>query len=234
VQAELDTADIITAELVKTTENAYRDVQIAFANEVAKICEINGADVWKVRALVNKSPGRNMHQPGAGVGGHCIPKDPWLLAYSARDHVPLHLIPAARAVNESMPIHVAELTLHALKNAAVQASEAKIAVLGYAYLENSDDTRHSPTVALMAHLQNMVAEIRIHDPWVEPYRADVWNIVAGCDAVVLMVKHDAYRDFDLVRLQATLRTPILVDGRGFFDPQTVASAGLTYLGVGRG
>jgi UDP-N-acetyl-D-mannosaminuronic acid dehydrogenase len=74
VQGDLDTAEIITAELVKTTENAYRDVQIAFANEVALICEANGADVWKVRELVNKSPSRNMHLPGAGVGGHCIPQ----------------------------------------------------------------------------------------------------------------------------------------------------------------
>ncbi len=234
VQAELDTADIITAELVKTTENAYRDVQIAFANEVAKICEINGADVWKVRALVNKSPGRNMHQPGAGVGGHCIPKDPWLLAYSARDRIPLHLIPAARAVNESMPGHVAEMTLRALGGADVAVSQAKIAVLGYAYLENSDDTRHSPTVALMAHLQNKVAELRIHDPWVEPYRTDLWETISGCDAVVLMVKHDAYRDLDFARLKTLLRTPILVDGRGFFAPQDVASAELRYFGVGRG
>ncbi|MCW1968879.1 MAG: nucleotide sugar dehydrogenase, partial [Anaerolineae bacterium] len=78
--ADLDATDILTAELVKTTENAYRDVQIAFANEVALICEAVGGDVWKVRQLVNKSPGRNMLLAGAGVGGHCIPKDPWLLA----------------------------------------------------------------------------------------------------------------------------------------------------------
>ena len=81
VKADLDPTDCITAELVKTTENAYRDVQIAFANEVASICEAVGGDVWKVRELVNKSPFRNMHLPGSGVGGHCITKDPWLLVY---------------------------------------------------------------------------------------------------------------------------------------------------------
>jgi UDP-N-acetyl-D-mannosaminuronic acid dehydrogenase len=76
VQADLDPTDLLTAELVKTTENAYRDVNIAFANEVALICAHVGGDVWKVRDLVNKSPGRQMLMPGAGVGGHCIPKDP--------------------------------------------------------------------------------------------------------------------------------------------------------------
>ena len=110
VQADLDPADCVTAELVKTAENAYRDVQIAFANEVALICEAVGGDVWKVRELVNKSPMRQMHLPGAGVGGHCIPKDPWLLAYGARNkNVPLRLIPAARAINNSMPLHIIDL-----------------------------------------------------------------------------------------------------------------------------
>ena len=84
VEAEVDEADWITAELVKTVENTYRDVQIAFANEVALICEALGADVWRVRDLVRKSPGREMLLPGAGVGGHCIPKDPWLLASAVR------------------------------------------------------------------------------------------------------------------------------------------------------
>ena len=79
VQGKLDPTDMLTAEIVKTAENAYRDVQIAFANELALVCEALGADVYKVRDLLNKSPGRNMLLPGAGVGGHCFPKDPWLL-----------------------------------------------------------------------------------------------------------------------------------------------------------
>ena len=85
VHAGLDPVDCVTAEIVKTAENAYRDVQIAFANEVALICEDMGANVWQVRELVNKSPYRAMHLPGAGVGGHCIPKDPWLLIANASD-----------------------------------------------------------------------------------------------------------------------------------------------------
>jgi UDP-N-acetyl-D-mannosaminuronic acid dehydrogenase len=83
VEADVEIVDCVTAELVKTAENTYRDVNIAFANELALICEAAGGDVWKVRELVNKVPGRNVLLPGAGVGGHCLPKDPWLLVYGA-------------------------------------------------------------------------------------------------------------------------------------------------------
>lgn len=234
VEADLDTADIITAELVKTTENAYRDVQIAFANEVAKICEVNGADAWRVRELVNKSPSRQMHLPGAGVGGHCIPKDSWLLAYSSGDQLPFHLIPAARTINDSMPKHVANMVVQALTKAGQVVTQARVGVLGYAYLENSDDTRHSPTASMVAHLHTSVSEIYIHDPWVRQYQGDVYERVNRCHALVLMVKHDEYRFLDLSRLKATMRTPILIDGRGFFNPGQLITAGFSYWGVGRG
>jgi len=234
VDADLDPTDILTAELVKTTENAYRDVQIAFANEVAMICEANGADVWKVRELVNKSPHRHMHLPGAGVGGHCIPKDPWLLAHSANNSVPLRLIPAARAINDGMPFHVANMVVEALEEAGQVVTQARVGVLGYAYLENSDDTRHSPSAALVARLHQLVGDVFIHDPWVAQYRGDLWERLQRCDAAVLMVKHDAYRGLDLRRLKKVLRTPILIDGRGFFNPEAVRAAGLMYRGIGRG
>ncbi len=234
VDAELDATEIITAELVKTAENAYRDVQIAFANEVAKICEANNADVWKVRQLVNKSPSRNMHLPGAGVGGHCIPKDPWLLAYSARNQVDLRLIPAARAVNESMPEHIADMTAAALTKAGLVVSQARVGVLGYAYLENSDDTRHSPTASMVAYLHASVSEITIHDPWVRQYQGDIYQAAENKHALILMVKHDAYRNLDFKRLKEIMRVPLLIDGRGFFDPAKVQAAGFIYWGVGRG
>jgi UDP-N-acetyl-D-mannosaminuronic acid dehydrogenase len=235
VEADLDTADPLTAELVKTTENAYRDVQIAFANEVALICEVVGADVWRVRELVNKSPYRQMHLPGAGVGGHCIPKDPWLLAYSARNaHGMVYLIPQARAINDYMPLHVAILVLEALSNHDVDQLAARVAILGYAYLENSDDTRNSPSEMLYIHLFRSNVEVVVHDPWVSDYQTDLMETVKGCDAAVLMVAHDAYRDLDLAALRSVLRTPILIDGRHFFDAAEVQKAGLYYRCVGQG
>ena len=235
VQADLDPADCITAELVKTTENAYRDVQIAFANEVALICEAVGADVWKVRELVNKSPYRNMHLPGAGVGGHCIPKDPWLLAYGVKDkNVPLSIIPAARAVNDSMPVHMIELLKDALAKAGRELKGARVAVLGYAYLEDSDDTRNSPSEVLVCRLRELGAEVIIHDPWVEEYRGDVMECVKGCDAVVVMVAHSIYRTMDLGLLKSALRMPVLIDGRHVFEAKQAQAAGLTYRGIGLG
>jgi UDP-N-acetyl-D-mannosaminuronic acid dehydrogenase len=234
VQADLDTADIVTAELVKTTENAYRDVQIAFANEVALICEANGANVWRVRELVNKSPQRQMHLPGAGVGGHCIPKDPWLLAYAADGKVPLQLIPAARAVNDGMPAHVADIVAQVLEESGRRLDESRIGVLGYAYLENSDDTRNSPSAALVARLDELGATVVIHDPWVAEYQGTLLERIAGCDAIVVMVGHNEYRSLDLDALKSVLRQPILVDGRGIFEPARMQSAGFIYRAVGRG
>jgi len=228
-----ETADCITAELVKTTENAYRDVQIAFANEVALMCEAVGGDIWKVRELVNKSPGRSMHLPGAGVGGHCIPKDPWLLAYGVHDQdVPLRLIPAARAVNDTMPLHMVDLLGSALNAAGRELSESRILVMGYAYLEDSDDTRNSPSEILVRGLQGQGAEVVIHDPYVPEYQGDLLKMAQGCDAAVVMVKHEEYRKLDLHSLKACLSKPILVDGRGTYTSSQAASMGFTYLNLG--
>ena len=234
VEADLDLADCVTAELVKTGENAYRDVQIAFANELALICAGGGADVWRVRELVNKSPGRNVLYPGAGVGGHCIPKDPWLLAYGASEMVQARLIPAARAVNDFMPLHMADLTVEALEEAGLEVEEARVAVLGYAYLENSDDTRNSPSEILVNRLAELGATTCVHDPWVREYQGDLAEVVSGCDALVVMVAHDEYRDLDLEYLRGLVAHPVLVDGRNVFRPERVAAAGWIYRGVGRG
>ncbi len=236
VQADLDVADPITAELVKTTENAYRDVQIAFANEVALICQAAGGDVWRVRELVNKSPYRHMHLPGAGVGGHCIPKDPWLLAAArgVNDQVPLRLIPAARAVNDGMPLHMADLTARALHQVGRPIEQARIAVLGYAYLEESDDTRNSPSETLIARLREWGATVTIHDPYVVQHQGNLVERVRECDAAVIMVAHRAYKSLDLAALKTALRTPIVIDGRHVLDATQARSAGLIYYGIGQG
>jgi len=233
VEADVDPADCITAELVKTVENAYRDVQIAFANEVALIAEAAGGDVWKVRELVNKSPMRHMHLPGAGVGGHCIPKDPWLLVHGAGEKgVSLRLIPAAREINDSMPSHMAVLVQDALKEAGRVIKRARIAVLGYSYLEDSDDTRNSPSEALVRILRELGADPVIHDPWIPEYNGDVIERIRGCDAAVVMVAHSAYKEFDLGSLKSALQMPILVDGRGVFDKRAGIEANLIYRGIG--
>jgi UDP-N-acetyl-D-mannosaminuronic acid dehydrogenase len=233
VQADLDATDVITAELVKTTENAYRDVQIAFANEVALICEANQADVWRVRELVNKSPYRQMHMPGAGVGGHCIPKDPWLLAYSVEGtNTPLRLLQAARQVNDAMPTHVLDLLQRALEAEGLEIAGARVLVLGYAYLENSDDTRNSPSEALVTQLRTLGAHVVVHDPFVSGYGGDVYDLASHTNAIVAMVRHGQYIDMDLDRLRSVVDTPVLIDGRHTFDPDAAHGAGFAFVGVG--
>jgi UDP-N-acetyl-D-mannosaminuronic acid dehydrogenase len=236
VQAELDLTDSVTAEMVKTTENAYRDVQIAFANEIALICEKVGVDVWHLRDLVNKSPDRNLHLPGAGVGGHCIPKDPWLLVHSAHGTggTPPSLIPTARLLNDGMPRHMADLLLEALAEVGCSSQDAKIAVLGYAYLENSDDTRNSPSQTLISHLQTIGAEVVIHDPYVADFQGEVTEVIRGVDAIVVMVRHSLYQALDPASLKPLLNYPILIDGRRVFDPETLAQLGFVFRSIGWG
>jgi UDP-N-acetyl-D-mannosaminuronic acid dehydrogenase len=234
VQSGLDPVDCLTAELVKTMENAYRDVQIAFANEMALLCEDMGADVWQVRELVNKSPYRDMHLPGAGVGGHCIPKDPWLLIANADNGFEPRLIPSARAINDGMPLHVVALTVKALQESGVDIADAKVAVLGYAYLENSDDARNSPSEILVAQLGKLGAQVVIHDPYVPEYQGDLREMVQDCDAVVLMVAHDAYRALDLSELRMYVARPIFIDGRHVFSIEQARAARWNYWNVGTG
>jgi UDP-N-acetyl-D-mannosaminuronic acid dehydrogenase len=229
VKAEIDSTDWITAELVKTVENTYRDVQIAFANEMALICEALGADVWRVRELVRKSPGREMLLPGAGVGGHCIPKDPWLLASSVQGlDVSLRLIPSARSVNSGMPGHMLKM----LKTRLKDLKDKRVLVLGYAYLEDSDDTRDAPSQYFLQALQAEGAQVEVHDPFVKEFQGDLYELAQGCEAVVLMTAHSQYREIDLSRLKTAMRTPLLLDGRNLWDKGEVARHGLELIRLG--
>ncbi len=234
VQSDLDTADLITAEITKTAENAYRDVNIAFANELALICQSVGADFLKVRELVNKSPGRNVLFAGAGVGGHCIPKDPWLLAYGAKGQADLKLIPAARSVNDSMPAGIVKILKSALEAHQKPLTDAKIAILGYAYLEESDDTRNSPSDALLNLLNAESIDVVVQDPYVSPYQQNILDCIENCDAVIIMVAHEAYKKLDLLEVKQKMHLPIMIDGRRVVDPLKAKNAGLDYYGIGYG
>ena len=132
-----------------------------------------------------------------------------------------------------MPLHMAELTVDALEEAAHEIDEARIGVLGYAYLENSDDTRNSPTITLVNRLEELGAEVTIHDPWVREYQGDLEERVRGCDAIVVMVAHDEYRRLNWDSLKACLRRPVLVDGRRVVTDPERQSPGLVFRGVGR-
>lgn len=230
VEGDLDASDYLTAELVKTAENAYRDVGIAFANELAMICERAGGDVWRVRQLVNKVPGRDVLLPGGGVGGHCIPKDSWLLAVPLGDEAENSLLGVARRVNDGMPAHVAGLVSGLLGT----GKRARIAVLGYSYLENSDDTRNSPSAELVRLLSESGFEVVVHDPFVREYDGEVLEAFRNADCAVLMVAHTAYRDLNLKAAGALMHAPMMVDARGFFGAQALQDAGFGYRVIGVG
>jgi len=234
VEGRLDDADTLTAELVKTAENAYRDVSIAFANQLALICERAGADVWRVRELVNRSPGRNVLLPGSGVGGHCIPKDPWLLASVLEEDATSSLLAAARRLNDGMPAHCADLCAGLLVEHGVALDHARVVVMGFSYLEDSDDTRGSPSAALVPRLEALGCSVTVHDPFVPAHAGDVIEAVRGADCAVVMVAHRAYRQVELDALAAVMRRPLLLDTRAVFEPAAMDRAGFAWrrLGVG--
>jgi UDP-N-acetyl-D-mannosaminuronic acid dehydrogenase len=232
VTADLDVTDCLTAELVKTVENAYRDVNIGFANEVALICEAVGGDVWKVRDLVNKSPGREMLLPGAGVGGHCIPKDPWLLVAGVSGFVS-RVVAAGREVNDSMPAHVVDLIQRILQRANRAVADSKVALLGFSYLENSGHPHNSPTIAVAGRLRELGADVVIQDPHVRTHARSVPEAVQGVDCIALLVAHSTYRHLDWAGLRRVVRTATVVDARNIVEEATALSAGFMYVGLGK-
>ena len=238
VKGDLYPTDSLTAEIVKTTENAYRDVQIAFANEIAIICEELGADVFKVRRLVNKCPGRDMLIPGAGVGGHCLPKDSWLLAWGVKDKIKPKILSIAREINDHMPHHLAELVEDAFKKMGKMIKGSKITVLGIAYLQNSDDVRNSPAIPLIQELEEKGAEVTAHDPYVSVHpKIKITNKIddalADADCLVVVTAHDDYKELKLDHLKKVMRSLMMVDGRDLFDKKECQEKGFLYKGIGK-
>jgi len=243
--------DIITAETAKLVENAYRDVNIAFANEAALICGGLGVDFHRVRELVNSlphvegeprlDPFRDVHFPGAGVGGHCLPKDPWLLlhgyeAVGCKGFEPV-LIQAARIVNDGMPGQVKRLVVDALCEQGMSLHEARIVLLGLGFKGDTEDARNSPTLALYDLLRHESGDMVVHDPYIEswegvPLIQDLDEAVKDRDCLVVTTRHSVYGEIDLGWLRGAMRMPIIVDGRDVFDPDECRDKGFTYRGIG--
>jgi len=253
VRADVIETDCLTAEIAKVAENAYRDVNIAFANEVALMCESLGADVHQVRRLVNslphdprdpsKNPYRLMLAPGAGVGGHCLPKDPWLLKYGVDTYGKTRVNPwvmvSSRYVNDYMPAHMLYLIKDGLEENGLKLGDARVAILGYAFLENSDDARSTPAHPLYVELMRACAEVVVHDPHVKEAEGvnlarDLSSAVEGKDCVAVVTGHREYLALDLEWLRNLMRTPVIVDGRNVFSPVEARKAGFTFRGVGVG
>lgn len=196
-QGEIVLTDIRTAEMTKVVENTYRDVNIAFANELAKICREDGMDVYEVIRIANKHPRVNILTPGPGVGGHCISVDPWFLVGDYPDIV--DVIRAARNVNDGMPEFVLK-RIHTIMQEKGITAVSRVGLYGLTYKENVDDTRESPTLQLLHQMDEHLAggQIKVYDPYVKKdivpnqyHELDAF--LQDVDMVVLLVGHDEIR-----------------------------------------
>jgi UDP-N-acetyl-D-mannosaminuronic acid dehydrogenase len=203
------------SEAAKLAENAFRDVNIAYANELAKLCSSFSIDVTEVIKLANLHPRVSILNPGLGVGGYCFPKDGWILVESARTNgSDAEVIPAARHVNDSMPSHVAEKIR---SEVLAEKQVATVGLLGLAYKENVSDTRHSPTVELLKLLTSTDIDVTVYDPLVsESFGAkkaeSIDELLESSTIVVMCVGHQ--------QIIEELASRDLSD-KFFFDPRNM-------------
>jgi UDP-N-acetyl-D-mannosaminuronic acid dehydrogenase len=189
VKGELHRTDDVSAELSKLMENTFRDVNIALANELASICELLGADARKVIKFANKHPRVNIMSPGIGVGGHCIPVDPWFLKevapYNSR------LITTARLINDEMPHRIAQKIRQLVKDVV----DPKIVALGATYKKNCEDIRESPALEIVQLLKRDGYNISHFDPLVPRMGfSSLQQVSKGADLLAVLVSHDTIRD----------------------------------------
>ncbi|OAB39971.1 UDP-N-acetyl-D-mannosaminuronic acid dehydrogenase [Paenibacillus macquariensis subsp. defensor] len=207
-----------TAEMAKLTENSFRDVNIAFANELSLICDHLSINVWELIRLANHHPRVNILQPGPGVGGHCIAVDPWFLVDAAPEQA--KLIHTARMVNDYKPGYVVER----VKERAERFKEPVIACLGLSFKANIDDLRESPSVEIVEHLSKLgVGRLNVVEPNIQklPISLQLDHVqlmateeaIRKSDIVLLLVNHDVFHDIDL----NLLKEKIVIDTRGFFN-----------------
>lgn len=210
-KGEIVITDIRTAEMTKVVENTFRDVNIAFANELAKICRQDNMDVYEIIRIANKHPRVNILTPGPGVGGHCISVDPWFLV---GDYPNLaNLIKQARLINDGMPEYVLERTRQIMVEHGLKDYN-RIGFYGLTYKENVDDVRESPTLQLLESMKRHLAPPpRVYDPYVkqdltERQYHDPDAFLKDVDLVVVMVGHDELKD-----LLPKLRDKLILDTR---------------------
>lgn len=197
-EGEIVVTDIRTAEMTKVVENTFRDINIAFANELAKICRSDEMDVYEIIRIANKHPRVNILTPGPGVGGHCISVDPWFLV---GDYPGLaNIILAARKINDSMPEFVLE-RIHQIMKEHGMKDVSRVGLYGMTYKENVDDTRESPTLQMLECMERHLSsgQIKVYDPYVkkdivENQYHDFDAFLEDIDFVVLLVGHDEIKE----------------------------------------
>jgi len=218
-QGKIVVTDIRTAEITKVVENTYRDINIAFANELAKICRADNMDIYEIIRIANMHPRVNILQPGPGVGGHCISVDPWFLVGEYPEIAKIIL--EARKINDSMPKFVLERIYMIMKEVGMKDLK-RIGLYGLTYKENVDDIRESPTLQLLEFMEKSLAEpLKTYDPYVKrnivanQYH-DIDKFLSSIDLVVIMVAHD-----EIKSQMGKLRGKIILDTKNICNIEGV-------------
>jgi UDP-N-acetyl-D-glucosamine dehydrogenase len=233
------------AEGAKMLENIYRFVNISLVNELAVLFEAMNIDTFEVvRAAATKPFGFQPHFPGPGIGGHCIPKDPYYLEFKARQRgTSLKILSASARIDSGMASHVCRGVRLALRQLGKKMKGSRITVLGLSYKGETDEIRRTPAIGVISGMSRMGARVRVYDPYVpeitaghKTYRSQktIDDAFLGSDCCAFLVDHKAFQglDFDLL-CQNAAPPPFVYDARGIFNGPELALRGICYAGLGR-
>lgn len=226
------------AEAVKILENSFRNVNIAFVNELARSFARLDIDVKDVIDGAATKPFAFMaHYPSCGIGGHCIPVDPYYLVEYAKktsdfDHKFLSL---ALEINREMPAYTVEILQDALNEVKLPMNGTRVAVLGIAYKANVDDSRESPAFDIIKHLKKQHCEVETYDPYIlrESTKESLNEILEACDAVVLVTNHKDFVEKVTPELLQKHGIKVIIDGKNCLDKESFKNSGIVYRGIGR-
>lgn len=233
VEGEIHVTDATTAEMVKVIENTYRDVNIAFANELAKISEKIGVNAWEAIKLANYHPRVNIHFPGPGVGGHCIAVDPWFMVELQPELA--KMIHLARTTNDSMPSYTANKAKEILEAKGIQ--HPRVAALGLAFKANIDDMRESPSMEVVDHIKGFGFDLSAFDPHIkenkfEQQTQSLDEAVDHADMIVILTDHTYFKELDPSSIADKLRTKVVLDTKNCINREVWLKAGFEVYTLG--
>jgi len=230
-----------TANAVKLTTNVFRDINIAFVSELSLMFDKLGIDTMKVLEAAKKKYNFQVHYPGSGVGGPCLPINSYQLLNSARrTDVKLSIIESSRKINENMPNHVVELISDAFKESNRSLQNSEILILGISYKPNVKDIQLSPAEKIIKKLQKLGTNVHVYDPYFSSdnvfgikVEENLDDLLPKMDAAIIVTAHD---DFKKIKISsfAKMKNPILVDTRGIIDPSSAKLEKVIFRGLGRG
>ena len=233
--------DCKTANAVKLTTNVFRDVNIAFVNELSLMFEKLGIDTLKVLEAAKRKYNFQIHYPGAGVGGPCLPINSYQLLNTARRiDSKLSIIKQSREINEKMPEHVINLTLDGFKKCKKSIKDSTVLILGISYKPDVKDIQLSPAKIIINKLMALGARIKIYDPYYKGSQMfginveqNIEDVLSKVDASIIITAHKEFQEIN-PKIFTKMKTPILIDSRGVIDTSSANDAGLVFRGLGRG